>query len=519
MNYELEIQRSMPEAFYALNSDRSPLVAGSGSGTFRTASLNLQAFKAFVAGRELVPFTYEIWYLPVAVSTENVVIGHNGEGVLFDGTDFILRVKYEGGTILEQKYTPPEIKSFHVAMVYDLEAFYLYIDGDRVASVTADKTKSYLVASAGSSVAYGASKGTYDSAALYYRPLPGNELKLHYSWAKQLPPSSQIAGSLGGTSYELSYNSIRILQSALFDSTNWSMGQIDNLIDSGTLVGGVGGGTWSISVPVESIADVTTQGIHLTYAGKGVTMSYSTDATTWTTIANKRTVLEGTSSDGVTLYVKFDLVEGGYLTSVKIDALESRIVEPNTGQRRIQFQNTSFDQTPGHQLDYHVDQGAEIVTGYIDVLPDDSADIHNVQSVEVWAKVASNDGWFMAISGSQYVSVVGGSYTFAGMTAYRNGALVANGAFPKDEWAHYVFVLNTAANTTIRFGQKLATTDLLSMSVGHVATYPQALDAATVAKLYNMNIGAPLVRVNDPAAIAVTEPVPATQIYAYTWSK
>lgn len=518
MNYELEIQKSMPNFFFTLNGDRPPLVAGSGSATYRTTNLNLQAFSAFVSGRELIPFTYELWYLPRTVSTESVVLGHNAEGILFDGTSFILRVKYEGGTTLEASYTPPEIKSFHLALVYDIESYALYVDGEIVGSVVADRSAKYLTSTAGSQVGHGAAQGVYDSVALYYRALSGGEVRLHNSWQKGVPTSHEIASSLGGTTYDLSYQSVSILQSAVFSSGTWDQGLSDNLTDSDFLIGNTDGGTWQASVPVESIVSGTTEGLHLTYEGQGVTMSYSVDGTTWTPIANKRTVLEGTTADGTTLYIKLEIIEGGFVSSLRIDALESRVLFPVSGQRQLEFQYTSFDQTPGHQLDYHIDQGAEIVQGFIELQPDDTPTPESSQTVEVWAKVTSADGWFMGISGSQYVSVVAGSYTFAGMTAYRNGQPVSNGVQPTDEWAHYVFVLNTSANTAIRFGQKIAGTDPLAMSIGHVAVYPTAMTAPQVLALYNQNIGAPVVRVNDTSTIGVTESVPTTQFYALTWS-
>lgn len=521
MNYELEIQKSRPDNFFSLNGDRPPLVAGSGNSTRRTTGLNLAVINAFLSGREDIPFTLECWYLPIKLSStaETVVIGHVDEGIVFNGTDFTLRVKYLSQTV-EATWTPSEVKSFHVAMVYDTEAFYLYVDGVRVASldVQAEKFLSTTGQIAVAPVVSGTASGSFDSAAIYYRALTAQELSIHYGWAKELSASINIASALGGTTYNVTYNSVRILQSVTYDKTNWSQGYSINLTDSGSLIGGTGGGTWMVSVPVESIADSITEGVHLTYQGVGTQLSYSTDGTAWAPLANKRTVLEGVSSTDLTLYVKVDVEEDGSLDYLKIDALEQRIIQPFSGNREIYFEYTSLDQTPGHQLDYHVDQGAEIVDGYVEIQPDISGDPINVQTVEVWAKVTDTDGWFMGISGSQYVSVVAGSYTFAGMTSYRNGQPVSNGTQPADEWAHYVFVLNTAANTPIRFGQKIAGTDLLNMSLGHIAVYPQAMTAPEVQNLYNMNIGAPLITVDDDASIGVTELSPSTEFYAYSWT-
>jgi phage tail protein X len=59
----------------------------------------------------------------------------------------------------------------------------------------------------------------------------------------------------------------------------------------------------------------------------------------------------------------------------------------------------------------------------------------------------------------------------------------------------------------------------LDMTVGHLAFYDYALTAGQVAALYNSNIGAAALQIIDNGTVTVTEITPATDIYAYTWTK
>jgi phage tail protein X len=523
MNYELEIQKSNPAVFNNLNGTKPPLVAGAGSSTILSAVSNM-TFVSYAQNTENIEFTLETWYLPIviAASSEIVVIGHSNEGVLFDGKDFILRMKFSDATQIEGRWTPSQAQSFHVVAVYNVTHFFLYINGDLKISLDVPSDK--LLAYTGTNISLnalsaGTGSGWYDSAALYYRALASVDIVQHYNNGLNLLSSVQSAAAYGASTFLLTYDNVEALQSITFNSSNWSSGYGIGVSYSDTLTADIGGGEWNTSVPLESVSPTTTAGVNLEYVGQLVTLQYSTDGTTWNTVTNNTTILQDVSTVGLMLYIKLIVADGGYVESLEIDILASRILQAFSGKRPVSFFNVALDRTPGHQLEYQYDQGAQIRNGYLAIQPDASGAITNIASVELWAKLDDSVGVLLDNSTGSVSVAVDGTYTFTGITAYRNGVLVSNGSYGRDEFAHWVFVFTTANNGEIRIGNNLAGTSALDMTVGHLAFYDYALIAGQVAALYNSNIGAAALQIIDNGTVTVTETIPATDIYAYTWTK
>lgn len=512
MNYELEVSRSLPVAFNSLNGGLPPLVSGSGTASRLTTNTDT-TFPAFNKGYESTPFSLEVWFLPLTNTGEAVVIGHATEGVLWDGTRFILRVKQGDGTIVsEVTWTPSELKAFHVVMTYVPGQATLYVDGLPVANLELLQLP-FASVGAAARINGGTTTAIYDSLALYYRAITSVEVMQHYRWGNDVPDATTIAMTKGGTTWSMSYQDADILESVLFAGASFSEGYVDNVgLENNLLVAGTDdGGTWRQSIAFAGLTTPTTAGIHVTYEGQGATVSYSLDGATWTPVANKTTILEDAALPDSLLMIQVQLADGdSWLNSVRLDALASRLINPLSGRRRLTFKSVAFDQTPGNQLDYQNDAGATIRTGgFIEVSTDTTENPNNVKAVEFWAKF-DQPGTFFLSDGIAAVVKAGGllGYNTGALEIYMNGAYAGSDAanVGLGRWNFYRVVLTTADNKTIRVGDA-------GSSIYGLATYP-ALPINT----YNLNIGVPALRVDDTSAVNVTESSPATRIYAYSWS-
>jgi hypothetical protein len=523
MNYELEIQKSNPVAFYNLNGTKPPLVAGAGSSTLYTTAGTSFTFPAFQKNYESSPFSYEVWFLPISSSGsgELVVAGHAGEGLLYDGTDFILRANFVTAGPVEARWTPSQPESFYFVVVYDTQQMILYANEDRVAVIDVPAGDKFVNTTA-SLVIHGGITSTsaiYDALALYYRILPANEIAAHHAWGLDVVPSSQISVTRGGSAFSLLYQNVDVLSSYDFDL---SLGHMVGVSFGTQLVSDdSSGGSWSTTIPLAAVAGSTTAGVHLEYAGNGVTLQYSTNGTVWTTVGNKRTVLEDAASPTL-LYLKLLLADdASFVDSFKADVLRTRTMGALHGSRTLSFKGATMDETAGNQLEYQSDQGAQIVGGYLDIGADpNTTNIQNVAAIEAWIKFDQlADGWVIDISGTQFAQIFAGTILFSGMTMYRDGVSVASGQpFVPGEWHHYVFALTTPVNVTARIADRLIGGSPTAMTVGTLAIYSSAVSAPVAQAIYKANIGAPLIRIDSAGTINVSESSPAIDIYAYTWS-
>lgn len=528
MNYELEVGKSNPAVFNPLNGGLPPLVAGSGSSTKLTASVDT-TFIAFNKGYEFSAFTLEVWFLPISNTGEHVVIGHASEGVLWDGSKFILRIKQGDGSVTnEASWTPSEIKSFHVVMVYISGQVLLYIDSKIVAMLQLT-TESFFVSGQQIRVNVGTSTAIYDSLALYYRALSREEIRNHYAWGTSVPKATQIAMTKGGTTWSMSYQDVRKAESFLFDANNFD-GYVNNVgFTSGKLISGSSdGGTWQQSIALSSLVGTTCPGIHVTYEGEATTFSYSLDGSTWTVSPNKRTILEGTTLPANSmLFVKLQLTGlDAWVSSLRLDVLESRTLMPASGNRTLTFTKTAMDQTPGSQLEYQADRGADIIPNGQLVIPFD-VDSATFGTIEVWAKRKSNSSGFASIfdmqttggAGGPWCGYNGSTWDLGGSGTFINGQPQGGGGtMDLGVWYHIVSTFTpTNYRVALGVGRSLSN-GYADITIGHVALYPQQMTASQAQSLYRANIGAPVMRVDDTSGVTMTDPAPAVKIYAYSWS-
>lgn len=519
MNYELELQRSAPVVFNSLTGSAPPLVTGSGTASKRTSVLST-AFSLFNRGFESLEFSLSVWYLPMVVTAPIVVLGHTDEGILFDGSKFTLRLKTQDGQILEQSWTPQELQSFYLVATYSVSAFRMYANGELVAVLDLPANMKFLATGQSVVINNGSQPGIYDSLALYARSLSSEEIAEYFRMGQEVVSSEEISSARGGDSYSLNYSNVEIDLSTVFDATNFQNGLLTNLAVSDNLVAmDSAGGTWMTAIPLGSIVTGPVPGVHLSYIGYGVTLEYSTNGSTWTATPNNRIILEDAASTDLMLYIRLTLAETSWVTSLTVDVLRSRVLYPFGGSRQVQFKGASLDTSPSNQLAYQFDRGAALSNGSLTIMPDTDDIPLNVTAIEAWMKIGDANGRLITVSGTQYVDIASSVVTRSNLTVYINGQL--NNGFTGidlNAWNHYVFVLTTPLNTAINLGSLANGTSNLDMSVGSLAVHTSSLSAAQVLSIYQTNVGAAMLRVDDISAIRVTESSPATDIFAYAWS-
>lgn len=512
MNYELEISKSKPAVFDSLDGPRlPPLVSGSGTSSLLTSSLT-KPFEAYRAGFESASFTLEVWFYPLPSTGELVVVGHSGEGVLWDGSEFILRIKMAGG-VLEERWRPSQTKAFHVVLVYTPGAARLYVDGAPVAGLELPR-ESFTNTTASISINIGGS-GVYDSLALYYRALSANEIRDHYSWGNDIPDATQIAMQLGGAAWSLSYADVNVIESFVYDEDNFDLGHSEGVaVADGRLIAEDGAGTWKHAIALSALTGETTAGIHVTYEGQGAVFSYSLNGTAWIPVASKRTILEDATASP-SLMLRLELDDDAWVSELRLDVLGDRVMTPLSGNRALKFKGVSMSQSAGNQLDYESDAGATLHNGYLEIDLDRLDSPSTIKTVEFWYRKTTDANQLILDAGSARVRINDRTVSYSGAPVKINGATITNGVHQIDlnVWNHFQVAYSTPANVVTRIGQQKD-----GQFPGEGSIYGLAVYSDVPANSYSRSIGAPSLRVNDSGGITVTESDPTVSIYSNSWS-
>lgn len=528
MNYELEVSRSQPAAFDTLNGTRPPLVAGSGTSTLLSAPRTIP-FSAWNKGEEDVAFTLETWHLPLTNTGELIVMGHITEGLFWDGDEYILRVIYTDDTMIESRWRPVEVKARHLVVTYDVGSFTVFADAVPVITLEAIRDKPFKSVSP-ITLNNGTGTGQYDSAALYYRALPYSEILAHFTWGRAVAPARDIAAANGGTTWTLSSVDENKYDTIIYDESSWNLGNAQGVSYFKDIVAeSEAGGTWQVALPVNTRDAAVLGGIALSYAGQGITMSYSTDGVAWTVTPNRSVIMQDAVADGSMLFLQFVLADGdAWLNSVTVDILANREMPAHSGQRVLSFRSAHMDSDLANQLEYQSGWGANLAPSAgsgLFVAPDGAT----TGAVELWFKRRSNSASWAGIVDTQTNAGVGGPYLgyngsaleFGSGLVYVNGVSVTTGTqLEANVWHHIVFSFFTPSDLTITVGSNRgrAGTSAADGSIGHVALYPGAISAAQAASLYQQNMGASILRVDDTSQITLSEEVGGPKFFANSWS-
>lgn len=517
---------SVPFSFNSLNGTQPPLVAGSGSATLLT-TYSEAPFNPFNKTYERTPFTLEVWFRPLTNTGELTVIGHPTEGVIWNGTNFILRMRQTAG-VAETTWTPGEKKSFHVVMVYTPGLAQLYVDAVLVASLDLPDSP-FTATGLPVRINSGTGTGIYDSFATYVRALPGAEIAQHYVWAKAIRTPPEIASANGGSTWTMVHGDSDIYATVKFDSEAWAQFFLNGLgIVGDRLVANEGGGTWIGSVPIESMITGTLAGVSLNYEGFNVVLSYSTDASTWTPVANGTVIFEDISSTGLNLFLRIDLPEEGWVDSLSVSVLNDRALSPASGSRDLRYKGIILDHESVEPLDYTQSWGAEFGANASLVIPaDTNTSPVDIGTVEMWVKfnalgsqITFLDGETTGGAGAGWINLdPSGGIGPGGGQVYINGVARSAGyVLSPNIWYHVTFVEATPGNITVFVGRPRQSPSSINMTVGHLAVYPQAMSASEVSSLYGCNVGSPRLRIDDTSGVAVTEQAAPVLIYARDWS-
>lgn len=324
-----------------------------------------------------------------------------------------------------------------------------------------------------------------------------------------------VDAKFGGSIFAFDTSTPSIQQQVVYDSSRWSEGLSSNVETLDRMIASdEAGGYWMLPVPVGNLFEGETfSGVAISAVGEGLTLEYSEDGSAWTSFQSGEVILEDEPTADLWVIIRVNLPdEEAWFESLRVQIYRNRTVLSQTGPESLTYTNVSM-----REYLADTDQmaaGADIKDGFIQIGPDTGNGPQTIAALAGWFRVSDTNGTLVAFSGSAYVSVSSGSYTFAGMTAYRNGVAVSNGSQPNNQWAHYLFVPNTASSTRVKIGTRLATDDFLDVAVGSLTVFPTAPDPA---KLYAANGGSRVIQVVD-SSFDITEPASPLDIYAYSWS-
>lgn len=292
---------------------------------------------------------------------------------------------------------------------------------------------------------------------------------------------AEISVAKGGDVFVVDYANTDLADTFVFQPGDWGLyttdGTVivdDNIRPSLDVDNISVAGFWTGSV---SLGHLTTKSsAHIFWTGSGATVSYSLNGgTSWTTITAPTAVPLTGSSD---LDIKAEFAGGVEDDPANVENITVYVLKTDT------LYST----------------GLRSMTFSADVIDDGALDIDTAVSVPSGSSVGTIEAWVELDSGTTVFP------SLPSATIYVNGVVATPSAGTK---IHVVAVLTTIADITLSVGPNL--------KLSHLAYYPNKLTSGQVTALYAAQDPTPA-RFNETTLVQVSEPVPAIDIYAYSWS-
>lgn len=518
-----------------------PIVAGGVAAQHVDSgdTINYPVSSVMIQGRETRGFSLEAWIKPQSGTA--AIIARNNSGLFLDG--LVLRFSMEFTDVISVEYNHLNSgEIYHVVGVYDGKSMILYVNGSAVASTEIDDEQ----ISAGIADTTTTLKTTMsvsmvmDTPAVYNYGLDYVRVARHYNLGVVYPEVVNLSLNNGGKYYLFSDSSASVFETRDFGNTDdWNLGvfsgsvtevngSLVNLFDETSEEWLTGTWTFQFSVDSDTGAGIELNGSRITwYSTDTITVEYSTDDTTWTSVSNGGSIV-GTQdlSSGYAIAVRVTVpttttaqavVENLKIvlyTDKTIKGSDESLVATFTAPLTVTLAEKSYQ-----PASFNDNLGVLLPAGNGVSIPADT-DFDPYTAVEMAVKVDSSANSKTVLSvGSASITTNGtGQWTFTGLTAlYVNGVSVTSPyTLPAGKW-HHILAVFSGATQPVTIG-----TDY-PMRLGYVALYADDLTSTDADAIYDTWVGTAAIQLEDESTSNITEHVFSEtsgpfRAYAYNWA-
>lgn len=495
-------------------------------------SISYPVSNILTSGKELRPFTLEMWIRPENLSASGWLIKRNNGGVKLNGPhlSFVLPMNT---TLTADYYGIRAGRNYHICCVYDTQGLYLYVNGELQDSETvsaADLTHGFSseVATNLSTSFSAGCEVIIDSPAIYTYPMTKESVLRHYSRGTDYPPVELVSrGSnsnlfpfyddRASVAYTLEADSDIVWNSGVFTGQVASVSDIlQNSYDATADTWSAGTWTGSLRIPAQSL---TFPGSRISWeSNKDVdfTVQVSTDDSTWTTVTNfSEPFASVDATNGADLFVRVNFSASTTQTTLSelklvvfsdksVLGVNSNVTATVSGPAILadsDYLAATFDDRMGINLTGSM--------SLVEIGPDSYRG--DYQAVEMLVKISSSDtqkAIFGAGTTSTIKSDTNGKWVATDITAiYIDGVSqdVANPITVSTSVWHHVIIVFPSYSGTLFIGNDLSKKIGYEMRVGYLAVYFVSVTFTLVTSLYDNLVGSAVSRITESGSVAVAE--------------
>lgn len=557
MSYELEVLRDNPVGFWMMDSGSSPVVdisknqnTGSLTGTLTkvfplisgsdyavrfstgvSAAYNFDP-ALYVDGAEKKVFALEGWvlFIPKTGGTisDQVILGSTGntDGLIINDKTVKFILKFDTAPDAEISYTAPTYEKMHVVGVYAISKIWLYVNSVLVASqdLTSEQMADvFMPNSPGlqTGVHPGGQTICVNGLAAYDIILPPERVAAHFVMGSDGITTEEVIIQNDGIPIEANRDNANVFLSQTWDNfDDFSSGYLENCVaskktdvlspsldDDDLSLSGV----WQTSFPLDPPDTDTLYGVMIDWDGKGIIVSASLDATTWTQLVSGiRTSLvpsgfNPAGTEDMFIQVEFNAgldITQAYLNSITAIVIKDGILSNKTNRTITLIDDVTINKNI-EPFDLRDDAGIYLNGGTINFTVDVDVDFDTLGAVEMMVKVIDTTDVDLNINGAIFADPADGEQ-------YKNGVRSATQP-TQGEWTLMHFVPTTPLSATISLTHP-------ALIVSSIVLYKSTLSAGDVLEIYDRYTGPAIVSVLDSNTADITEAVLTAEIYHHDWS-
>lgn len=467
MSYELTIEHDRPTVYKTFDDATNkshPLIAGAGSSAVVTTTPFTHDFAGWTQG----PFTLELWVKPL--SDTCVILGHDDDGITYDGHDVKFTVKQNDGSLITASL-PATSKVMYVVAQYTGYSIVLQVD-QKV--ISADAT--LPLATTGQLKTGGVL--SIDALAIYQYLLSADQITQHYQLGTAFPNIDDVySGSDNYFALTDAQEDTHLIQSypqwdGYFDGVVISDQGLQNDV-------GISGGYWYTNLVLTDV-DFKGSKVEWNFQGTPPVVDVSSDnGTTWLACTS-HDELPGMTT-GVDPLIRVTFPQDTILTNFTVVIYEDVISVGQKSHRVLSIERPAVSASEV-MLPYQQDDngGMFVNGGSVSLLKDMTEDANAFTSISYWYK------------GPDVANV-----------GVRNGG----SGFYSNQWNFNV----------INGGSINQAVELFTEYAGQISNLVVWRSNQDPAALYKSHFQKQTLNVQEPSRIEVYEPANGVKVYQNNW--